>query len=113
MLNYSRRPDVNYSSKQDSLDPKLYPLYDVTSSGLTQAETWYFIPPNTNRLLETDPIGGKGGNNWGRLTLDFQNEPSDPILKLEVLNSAGEVKIKKHVSLSELSFENKSLGIGK
>ena len=41
-----------------------YPLYDITSSGLTQAEQWHFVPPNYNRLHDTRAIGGKVSA-WG------------------------------------------------
>ncbi|HET9431229.1 MAG TPA: alkaline phosphatase D family protein, partial [Chitinophagaceae bacterium] len=65
--------DVHYAeiSKLDS--PGLYPIYDITSSGITS--TWTFPTPNSNRI--EGPIMD---NNFGLLTIDWSLK--DPSIKM-------------------------------
>ena len=95
----------------DLADIAGYPIYDATSSGLTQADSWFFTPPNGNRVTGTNSVGGRGGNNWGRLTVDFdgdavggQRGPTSPVLRFEIFNEAGEVAAAADVALADLSL---------
>jgi hypothetical protein len=78
-----------------------YPLIDATSSGITQAESWFVVPPNFNRAKGTEAVGGTGGNNWGRLVVDFETD--DPAVTFEILNELGEVGAQVGVKLSDIS----------
>jgi alkaline phosphatase D len=74
----------------------LYPLHDVTSSGLT--ETWPTIEPNPNRFGE--PVRE---NNFGMIEIDWRKK--DPVLSLQLIDVAGTVRVKKEVRLSELQLK--------
>ena len=83
--------DVHYAeiSKISANSP--YPIYDVTSSGLTQ--TWHLSTPNKNRIE-----GPFMGNNYGILNIDTMND----VLKVEIRNSDGQAVINKEISLQEI-----------
>ena len=85
--------DVHYAeiSKISANSP--YPIYDVTSSGLTQ--TWHLSTPNKNRIE-----GPFMGNNYGLLNIDTEQN----LLKVEIRNSDGQAVINKEISLQELQI---------
>ena len=70
-----------------------YPLWDLTSSGLT--ETWPYIAPNRLRV-------GKGYSipNYGRIAIDWERK--DPLVMLEVETIEGKLVISQAVPLSSL-----------
>jgi alkaline phosphatase D len=70
-----------------------YPLWDLTSSGLT--EVWPVVPPNALRIGEIvqEP-------NFGWIEIDWQ-DPMLPVT-LQVRNRRGEIKIEQRVMASEL-----------
>ena len=74
----------------------LYPLLDVTSSGLT--ETWPTIEPNRNRFGES-----VRENNFGLIEIDWK--PADPVLSLQLIDVKGTVRVKKEVKVSELKVK--------
>jgi alkaline phosphatase D len=85
--------DVHYAEISAISTPSLYPIYDITSSGLTQ--TWHFATPNKNRIE-----GPYMGNNYGILNIDTKND----VLKVEIRNADGQAVISKEISLQELQI---------
>ena len=83
--------DVHYAeiSKISAHSP--YPIYDVTSSGLTQ--TWHLSTPNKNRIE-----GPFMGNNYGLLNIDTEQN----VLKVEIRNSDGKSVIEREINLQEI-----------
>lgn len=75
----------------------LYPLHDLTSSGLT--EDWDSVEPNRNRHGQV-----VRENNAGFLEIDWSE--ADPALSLQVLDVQGEARIRKDLRRSELRFKN-------
>jgi alkaline phosphatase D len=70
-----------------------YPLFDVTSSGLTM--DWPTVEPNANRMGSVIRA-----NNFGMIEIDWTKE--DPELLLGVLAIGGEEKNLHRIHLSEL-----------
>jgi alkaline phosphatase D len=70
-----------------------YPLYELTSSGLT--EVWPVFGPNRNRIAKAPLMA-----NFGRLTIDW-DAPSPSVL-MEVQMLDGTIGISHAVSLAEL-----------
>ncbi len=68
--------DVHYAEISRLEADGLYPLYDVTSSGITS--TWGFATPNGNRI-----DGPVMENNFGLITIDWQKD--DPEILMEVI----------------------------
>jgi alkaline phosphatase D len=85
--------DVHWGELSILNSDGLYPLYDITSSGLT--ETWPSIEPNRNRLGDA-----VRENNFGLIEIDW--EQKDPALSLQLIDVKGTVRVKKVVKLSEL-----------
>jgi len=74
-----------------------YPLYDFTSSGLTQV--WKFITPNKYRMKNMSFLGA----NFGMVEIDWNKK--DPIITLKAIGIKGDVKFKHDIALSELQFK--------
>ncbi len=72
-----------------------YPLYDVTSSGITQ--TWDKIAPNKNRI--GDAIAE---NNYGVIEIDW-TKPT-PEIDLKLFDIENKLRSSVHLSLTDLSF---------
>jgi alkaline phosphatase D len=70
-----------------------YPLYDLTSSGIT--EEWPVIPPNANRVGEPVP-----DNNFGYVEIEW-GERDDRIF-LGIVDVAGVERIRHEISAGEL-----------
>lgn len=87
--------DVHWGELSRLKAPGCYPLYDLTSSGITQ--TWPSTEPNSNRIGK--PVRE---NNFGLISIDW--EKKDPEITFELKNKKGDVKVRHQVSLSELSF---------
>jgi alkaline phosphatase D len=71
----------------------LYPIHDVTSSGLTQ--DWDVVEPNQNRhgpAIEE--------NNFGWIEIEW--DQADPVIVLSVVDLAGTTRVSKRVPLSQL-----------
>jgi alkaline phosphatase D len=81
------------------MDPGFgYPLYDLTSSGLTKAYLKGWRAPEVNRhrvsVMNT-------GNNFGLIKIDW--EAGDPEIRLEILDEIGDLRISQKVPLSWIS----------
>jgi len=85
--------DVHWGELSVLAADGLYPLHDVTSSGLT--ETWPTIEPNRNRFGDA-----VRENNFGLIEIDWGRD--DPVLLLQLIDVKGTVRVKKEVMLSEL-----------
>ncbi|MBL4752050.1 MAG: alkaline phosphatase family protein [Flavobacteriales bacterium] len=74
----------------------LYPIYDITSSGITQ--TWNKPESNKNRIgaVVMD-------NNYGVIEIDWEREA--PELLFYIKDNKGEERVKMQVNLSELQFK--------
>jgi alkaline phosphatase D len=71
-----------------------YPLYDITSSGLSEGnKRWRPQEDNRHR------VGSMNfGNNFGFLTIDWYQD--DPILRLQIRDEEGEVTLQQKLRLS-------------
>lgn len=85
--------DTHYAELSRLSEGVPYPLWDLTSSGLT--ETWPYIAPNKLRV-------GKGFSvpNYGRIAIDW--DQTDPLIKLEVETVQRQTVISQQVLLSSL-----------
>ena len=79
------------SKYQQNLD---YPLYEMTSSGLT--EKWKDVSPNKHRVGDyTHEV------NYGDLTIDWQK--ADPIIRIALKGSKGDEIMHTEFALSTIS----------
>lgn len=85
--------DTHYAELSRLADGVPYPLYDLTSSGLT--EVWNVFGPNRNRIAQA-PLQP----NFGRITIDWS--APEPAVLLEVQMLDGQVAISRRVALAEL-----------
>ena len=88
--------DVHYAEVSKFEHPDCYPIYDVTSSGLSS--TWRFATPNKNRM--EGPIME---NHFGLLTVNFEHD--DPSVLAEVWDIRGNQRVEFSIPLSEISFQ--------
>jgi alkaline phosphatase D len=86
--------DVHYAEISKLQEPGLYPLYDITSSGITS--TWDFATPNSNRI--EGPIME---NHFGILTILWEQ---DPVIKFEIIDNSANVRIEYTIKGSEIQF---------
>jgi alkaline phosphatase D len=87
--------DVHYAEISKLQHKGLYPIYDVTASGITSS--WHFATPNTNRIE-----GPVMDNHFGLLTIDWQQK--DPVIKMEIWDIRDNQRIEYSIKLSEISF---------
>jgi len=87
--------DVHYAELSRLDAPELYPIYDLTSSGLSS--TWHFATPNAQRL--EGPIME---NHFGIIDLNWAD--ADPSITLEIWDVRGTRRIQRVLRLSELRF---------
>jgi alkaline phosphatase D len=87
--------DVHYAeiSKYDA--DGCYPIYDVTSSGITS--TWYFATPNAYRIE-----GPVMDNHFGMISVNWKE--SDPTIKMEIIDIRNNQRIEHSIKLSEITF---------
>ncbi len=72
-----------------------YPLYDLTSSGLTMGfKGWRPLESNRHRVATMNK-----GNNFGMVLIEWG---ADPVLRLQIRGEDGEVMIQEKVRLSTL-----------
>ncbi|MFN0173897.1 MAG: alkaline phosphatase D family protein [Saprospiraceae bacterium] len=88
--------DVHYAEISVLKNKDIYPIYDVTSSGITS--TWHFATPNDNRI--EGPIME---NHFGLISLDWKQK--DPTIKMEIHDIRGNQRIEHTIRLSEISFK--------
>jgi alkaline phosphatase D len=73
-----------------------YPLYDLTSSGLTQATLkWRKLETNRHRVMTMN-----FGNNFGLIHIDWS--APEPVVRLQIRDDAGEVAIQTKLPLGVL-----------
>ncbi len=89
--------DVHYAEISKLEYPSLYPIYDITSSGITS--TWDFATPNDNRI--EGPIME---NNFGLLTIHWHE--TDPEIEIDIYDVTSTKRITKTIRLSELQLPN-------
>jgi alkaline phosphatase D len=87
--------DVHYAELSKLTVDGGYPLYDVTSSGITS--TWDFATPNDNRIA-----GPVMENNYGLVTIDWSKEDAE--ITFQIVDKEKRKRIEKTVKLSELKF---------
>ncbi len=75
--------------------PGLYPIYDLTSSGLNQG--WPQLGANPNRL-------GAGYRHANAGLIDIAWEGPDPLVRARILDAEGGERIAFQIALSELTF---------
>jgi alkaline phosphatase D len=85
--------DVHWAELSRRDPPGLYPLYDVTASGIT--ETWPHLEPNRFRVGEA-----VRENHFGQIVIDWSRP--DPELRLQIIDRAGTVRLDEPVKLSSL-----------
>ncbi len=74
--------------------PGMYPLYDVTASGIT--ETWPTVEPNRYRQGEV-----VRDNHFGMIDVDWTKD--DPEVALQIVDRAGDVRVRHVMELSRLA----------
>lgn len=87
--------DVHYAELSKLTVDDGYPLYDVTSSGITS--TWDFATPNDNRI-----DGPVMENNYGLVTIDWSKE--NPEITFQIHDVSKKKRIDKTITLNELKF---------
>jgi alkaline phosphatase D len=87
--------DVHYGEISKITEPGLYPIYDITSSGLSS--TWHFATPNKNRIE-----GPVMENHFGLLSIDWKKEV--PEVKMEIFDVSDNQRIEYTITLNELKF---------
>lgn len=87
--------DVHWGEISRRDFPGIYPLYDVTASGIT--ETWHKIEPNQFRQGDAVPE-----NHFGMIEIDWQAK--SPRISLKIINREGKTRSLTEVSLDELQF---------
>ena len=87
--------DVHYAEISKLEEPGLYPIYDVTASGITS--TWDFATLNKNRIE-----GPVMDNHFGLLTIDWQ---TDPVIKMEIIDKYRNSRIEYTIKGSEIMFK--------
>lgn len=88
--------DVHYAEISKLEVKNQYPVYDITSSGITS--TWYFATPNDNRIE-----GPVMENHFGLLTIDWAKK--DPEIKMEIWDIRDNQRIEHTIRVSEISFK--------
>ena len=73
-----------------------YPLYDLTSSGIT--EEWEAIPSNANRIGE-----GVAANNYGFVEIEWRDDGDR--LTFGIVDATGSERIRQQVNVSDLSAQ--------
>ena len=87
--------DVHYAEISKLEEQGLYPIYDVTASGITS--TWDFATLNKNRIE-----GPVMDNHFGLLTIDWQ---TDPVIKMEIIDKYRNSRIEYTIKESEIRFK--------
>ncbi len=86
--------DVHYAEISRLEEPGLYPIYDVTASGITS--TWDFATQNKNRIE-----GPVMDNHYGLLTIEWAK---DPVIKMEIIDKYKNSRIEYIITKSQIQF---------
>lgn len=87
--------DVHYAEISKLQEPGLYPLYDITSSGITS--TWSFATPNKNRIE-----GPVMDNHFGLIMVEWK---ADPVIKIQIIDKNKNERIEYSFKKSDISFK--------
>ena len=87
--------DVHYGEISKLERDGQYPIYDITSSGITS--TWHFPTPNDNRIE-----GPVMDNHFGLITFDWSKP--DPEIKMEIWDIRDNQRVEHTIKLSHISF---------
>ena len=87
--------DVHYAEISKLEEQGLYPIYDITASGITS--TWDFATLNKNRIE-----GPVMDNHFGLLTIEWQ---TDPAIRMEIIDKYRNSRIEYTIKRSEISFK--------
>jgi alkaline phosphatase D len=86
--------DVHYAEISTLKEDGLYPIYDVTASGITS--TWDFAAANKNRIE-----GPVMENHFGLLTITWEK---DPIIKMEIIDNTNNHRLDYEIKGSAIKF---------
>lgn len=86
--------DVHYAEISRLEEPGLYPIYDITASGITS--TWDFATQNKNRIE-----GPVMDNHYGLLTIEWTK---DPLIKMEIIDKFKNTRIEYTINKSQIQF---------
>ncbi|HNR15332.1 MAG TPA: alkaline phosphatase D family protein [Chitinophagaceae bacterium] len=86
--------DVHYAEISRLEEPGLYPLYDITASGITS--TWDFATQNKNRIE-----GPVMDNHYGLLTIEWAK---DPVITMEIIDKFKNTRIEYTINKSQIQF---------
>jgi alkaline phosphatase D len=89
--------DVHYAEISKVEIENLYPIYDVTASGLSS--TWHFATPNKYRI--EGPIME---NHFGLISINCTG--AVPTIKAEIWDISDNQRVEYTISLDELSFDH-------
>jgi alkaline phosphatase D len=87
--------DVHYAEISKLTSQNIYPLYDVTSSGITS--TWDFATPNDNRI-----DGPVMENNFGALIINWDKKE----VEMQIHDADGKKRISRMVKFSDLKLKS-------
>jgi alkaline phosphatase D len=87
--------DVHYAEISKLQADGCYPIYDITSSGITS--TWMFATPNDNRIE-----GPVMDNHFGLISINW--DVKDPLIKMEIWDVRNNQRIEHSIRLSEIRF---------
>jgi alkaline phosphatase D len=87
--------DVHYAEISRLKEDGLYPIYDITSSGITS--TWDFATLNKNRIE-----GPVMDNHFGLITITWEK---DPVIKMEIIDKFNNQRVEYTIKGSEITFK--------
>jgi len=88
-------PDVHWGELSKHANDQTYPIYDLTSSGLTQS--WSKAQQNCNRLGDV-----VRKNNFG--LIEIETNSAETTLTFKLVNKFNRTRVKHSINLSELKF---------
>lgn len=91
--------DVHWGEINKRPTEKTYPIYDVTSSGIT--ETWDVVEPSKYRVGEA-----VAQNNVGLIEVVFAKNNKPSLVSLALVDSTAQRVRQQVISLSEIEFES-------
>jgi alkaline phosphatase D len=93
--------DRHFAEISRRQEPGLYPLYDVTSSGLNRRFPEDYVNPNRFRL-EGARLGAYLLENFGELEVNWDDPAA--VLRLRIADAGGQTRLALDIPLSELRF---------
>ena len=90
--------DVHWAEISKRNFQGLYPIYDVTASGIT--EDWHNLEPNRYRIENAFR-----DNHFGMIEIDWKKK--NPKAVMQILNVNGKTVLRHSVPLNELQFDQK------